>query len=159
MRPVRRPHRRRRLARPVKSAEEIPEGIPVDPEGPDESTLVEQTAVAQPVSPSSKTAVIDRPGPKEPPQDETVEVLAIREAPPADSKAETAGALDGDLEPPAPETLHFACACGEKLTATRKTYDTRIRCGGCRATMLVSLVYDPETRTHEIVPFQVDSLP
>lgn len=165
MRPIRRPHRRRRLARPGAPSpspeQEIPEGIPVDPQDPNESTLIDQTAVAEPVpvSPSSKTAVIERPAPKEPPQDETVAVAALREPQPSDSKAETAGVLDGELEPPAPEKLDFDCACGEKVTATRKTYDTRMRCEGCKALMLVSLVYDPETRTHEIVPFQVGGLP
>jgi hypothetical protein len=167
MRPIRRPHRRRRLSRPGPSPQnanqEIPEGIPIDPEDPDASTFLEGTAVAEPVqdpmkgtvSPSAKTAVL---GNLPRAQDETAELLAIREQP-GDSKAESAGALDGELEPAPPEKLAFACPCGATLEASKKTYDTRITCGTCRALLLISLVWDPEKRRHEIEPFRVGDVP
>lgn len=168
MRPVRRPHRRRRLVRKgaapsTSSAEEIPEGIPVDPNDPDESTLIDKTAVAEPVkapvSPSAKTAILEPPGKKEAPQDETVEVLAIREKT-TDVKGETAGALDGDLEEPdAPDRLSFRCTCGATIEATKKTYDTRQKCESCKTLLLVSLIWNPGKNAYEIEPFRVGDVP
>ncbi len=59
-------------------------------------------------------------------------------------------------EPPAPGKLEFNCACGAKLIATTATYDKHSRCAMCQTVMLLSLVYDTDRRSYEIVPFRVN---
>jgi hypothetical protein len=55
-----------------------------------------------------------------------------------------------------PARLPFSCPCGAKLIATTQTYDKHSRCGMCQTVLLVNLVYDPETGSHEVVPFRID---
>lgn len=154
MRPGRRLHRLRKLARPGRGkpqpAEEIPLGIPVEPDDPslsEESTLLEMEPGAAP-TPARKPS-------KSSTQDDTVEVLALK-GKPADPNEETEGALDGALEPEPPDKIGFTCACGVRLVATKKSYDKRMRCANCRTMMLISLVFNPATRGFEIEPFRVD---
>jgi hypothetical protein len=169
MRPGRRLHRLRKLGRPAQKPppkpEEIPLGIPIDPNDPslsEESTLIEVEPVAQ--TRTGKTP--GKPGPtgktpkpsKSATQDDTVEVLALK-GKPVDPNEETEGALDGDLEPDPPEKIGFTCACGARLVATRKSYDKRMRCGNCRTLMLISVVFDPALKKFQIEPFRVGGMP
>ena len=161
MRPGRRLHRHRKLARPgakpapASVSEEIPLGIPVDPDDPtlsEESTLIDAEPVASPAA--GKTAKAAKAS-KSATQDDTVEVLALKGRP-VDPNEETEGALDGDLEPDPPKKIGFTCACGVRLLATRKAYDKRMRCGSCQTLMLISLVYDPAAKKFQIEPFRVE---
>ncbi len=63
---------------------------------------------------------------------------------------------DPDSEPNPPSRMPFVCPCGAKLVANTQTYDKHSRCAMCQTELLLNLVYDPEQRTHEIVPFRVD---
>ena len=144
-------------------AEEVLNGIPVEPPPADpvlagKSTLVEAVAVPDPMlepldAPSAGSTEAS-------PTDETVEALAVTAGRPVDRNAETEGALDADIkEPDAPDKLGFTCACGARLVATKKAYDKRMRCANCQTLMLVSLVWDPKKKAYEIVPFRVENLP
>ena len=160
MRPGRRHHRLRKLARPGRGQppppEEIPLGIPVDPDDPslpEESTLVEAKPVAAP-TPARGPAATRKPS-KSGTQDDTVEVLALK-GKRADPNGQSEGALDRVLVPDPPERIAFTCACGVRLAATKKSYDKRMRCAKCRTLMLISLVYNPAKRAYGIEPFRVD---
>jgi hypothetical protein len=59
-------------------------------------------------------------------------------------------------DPTAPAKLEFLCACGAKLIATTATYDKHSRCAMCQTVMLLSLVYDSDHRSYEIVPFRIN---
>ena len=63
---------------------------------------------------------------------------------------------DPDTEPTPPSRMSFLCPCGAKLTASAQTYDKHSRCGSCQTVLLLNLVYDGETRSHEIVPFRIN---
>jgi hypothetical protein len=159
MRPGRRHHRLRKLARPGPKAapatEEIPLGIPVDPDDsalPEESTLIDAEPVGAPVP--ARTGKAPKPS-KSATQDDTVQVLALK-GKPVDPNEETEGALDGDLEPDPPDKIGFTCTCGVRLVATRKAYDKRMRCAKCQTLMLISLVWNPAAKKFEIEPFRVD---
>jgi hypothetical protein len=58
--------------------------------------------------------------------------------------------------PRPPQKLAFDCLCGANLIATAETYDKHSRCAVCQALLLLSLVYDGDCRTYEIVPFRVE---
>ena len=55
-----------------------------------------------------------------------------------------------------PDRLEFDCPCGANLIADLGSYDKQSRCGTCQTVLLLNLVYDPETGSHEINPFRVD---
>lgn len=79
-------------------------------------------------------------------QETTVTLPAIQdELPPPESN-----------EPAPPKKLEFSCACGAKLVATTETYDKHSRCALCQTVMLLSLVYDADQRSFEVVPFRVN---
>jgi DNA-directed RNA polymerase subunit RPC12/RpoP len=59
-------------------------------------------------------------------------------------------------EPEPPPSVVFACPCGTKLTATKQTYDRRIRCPKCRAELLLNLVRDPRNGNWQIEPFRTE---
>lgn len=156
----------RRLAQQARErshpAEEVLNGIPVEPVPPDpvlagKSTLVEALAVPDPMlepldGPRLNSTEVSA-------QDETVQALAVG-GKSVDPNEETEGPLDADIqEPDAPEKIGFRCACGAPLIATKKAYDKRMRCGSCRTLMLISLVWDPKKGAYEIVPFRVENLP
>jgi hypothetical protein len=63
---------------------------------------------------------------------------------------------DPDSEPAPPSRMPFVCPCGAKLIASSATYDKHSRCSMCQTVLLLNLVYDPEQRSHEIVPFRID---
>lgn len=79
-------------------------------------------------------------------QETTVTLPAIRdEMPPREG-----------AEPAPPQKLEFSCACGAKLVATTATYDRHSRCAMCQTVLLLNLVYDPDQRSFEVVPFRVN---
>jgi len=85
-------------------------------------------------------------------QESTVEMVSVREElalPPVGS----ADALR--VEPAPPPRMEFSCACGARLIATAAIYDKHSRCAMCQTVMLLSLVYDGDRRSFEIVPFRV----
>jgi len=86
-------------------------------------------------------------------QDSTVELNAL---PPSGSTEETQEAFPTAEQPPPPKRMKFTCPCGADLIATPEMYDRNTRCGLCQTVMLVNLVYDPESRTHEIVAFRMN---
>jgi DNA-directed RNA polymerase subunit RPC12/RpoP len=59
-------------------------------------------------------------------------------------------------EPESPPSVVFACPCGTKLTATKQTYDRRIRCPKCRAELLLNLIRDPRNGHWQIEPFRTE---
>ena len=65
------------------------------------------------------------------------------------------GVLDDAIEPEPPPQIEFACPCGEKLVATRKTYDRRATCSRCGVHLLVSVVFDVADSTFSIIPLRV----
>jgi hypothetical protein len=89
-------------------------------------------------------------------QDSTVELKAIPSK--TDPNAETAEEVTAGAPDP-PRRMEFACPCGTTLIATDDLYDKHTRCGMCQTVLLVNLVYDSESRTHEIVPFRVNPDP
>ena len=68
----------------------------------------------------------------------------------------SSGLQDFDVEPAPPQKLEFTCSCGTRLLATTETYDKYTRCAMCQTVMVLSLVYDPERKGHEIIPFRVN---
>ena len=96
----------------------------------------------------------DLPAPSTPAvrsQQTTVELPAIRDEMP---QSDSSDALR--IQPPPPKKLEFHCACGAKLVATTETYDKHSRCAMCQTVLLLSLVYDGDQRSFEIVPFRVN---
>jgi hypothetical protein len=145
-RSTRRRLRARKLARPERPASP-PQGLPM-PEGNPvngASTEVDVQAVRAATEGTSSS-------PSRHQQDSTVEVEALT---PQESRS---GVSSGELviEPEPPQKLEFVCPCGARLLATTETYDKHTRCAMCQTVMLISLVYDPEKQSHEIVPFRVD---
>jgi hypothetical protein len=134
-------HRRRirttrRFARPAK-----PETLsPIDLPNVEASTEFAVEAVKAQSAPRSSQ------------QDSTVELKAL---PPSDPNDETAEAFTVEAPVP-PGRLSFTCPCGAELVATPEMYDKHTRCGMCQTVMLANLVYDAETRSHEIIPFRVN---
>jgi len=111
---------------PLPSAEEVPVNE-ASTEFDVPSVLLQRPAASTPESRS---------------QESTVEMLSV--------EAELV------TEPPAPGKLEFHCACGAKLIATTETYDKHSRCALCQTVLLLSLVYDTDRRSYEIVPFRVN---
>jgi len=58
--------------------------------------------------------------------------------------------------PRPPQKIAFDCLCGASLVATADMYDKHSRCAVCRTLLLLSLVYDGDCRSFEIVPFRVE---
>ena len=129
--------RTRRFTRPAKSSDPLP---PLEIDGTNgSSTEFAVEAVKAQSAPASQ-------------QDSTVELKAM---PQADPRDETAEGVPVDAPTP-PGRLKFSCPCGAELVATPEMYDKHSRCAMCRTVLLVNLVYDAETRSHEIVPFRVN---
>jgi len=126
----------RRFARPAKPEPLAPLELPPNAEA---STEFAVEAVKAQSAPSSQ-------------QDSTVELPAM---PKSDPNDETAEAITVDVPDP-PKRMGFTCPCGADLVATPEMYDQHTRCGMCQTVMLVNLVYDAESRSHEIVAFRVN---
>ena len=127
----------RRFARPAAKAETLP---PIElPPNAEASTEFAVEAVKAQSAPSSQ-------------QDSTVELAAM---PKGDPNDETAEVVSVALPEP-PNRLAFTCPCGADLIATADMYDKHTRCALCRTVVLVNLVYDAESRSHEIVAFRVN---
>lgn len=138
--PRRRIRTTRRLGRPGRPA--LPSGPAPRPDSPTDLTL--------------PSVLEDLPHPSTPQmrsQESTVEMTAVKEEI-ALAPSESSDALR--IEPPPPQKLEFQCACGVKLIATTETYDKHSRCAMCQTVMLLSLVYDGDRRSFEIVPFRVN---
>ena len=58
--------------------------------------------------------------------------------------------------PRPPQKIAFDCLCGAALVATSEAYDRHTRCAVCQTLLLLSLVYDGDVRSFEIVPFQIE---
>jgi hypothetical protein len=129
--------RTRRFVRPAKSSEPLP---PIELDGTTSaSTEFAVEAVKAQSAPASQ-------------QDSTVELNAMPQADPND---ETADVLSVQAPTP-PARMKFTCPCGAEVVATSEMYDKHTRCGMCQTVLLTNLVYDAETRTHEIIPFRVN---
>jgi hypothetical protein len=86
-------------------------------------------------------------------QESTVEMTAVQE----ELALPSGGSSDAiRSEPPPPPKMEFTCACGARLIATPETYDRHSRCALCQTVMLLSLVYDGDRRSFEIVPFRIN---
>lgn len=137
--PRRRVRTTRRLGRP---------GRPLLPTGP--VPLHES-----PTELSLPSVLEDLPKPSAPErrsQESTVELMSVKEeiAVPADRPSPSR------LPPRPPQKLEFNCDCGAALTATPATYDQQSRCTACGVVLLLSLVYDGDRRSYEIVPFRAN---
>lgn len=137
----------RRLQRPARPAPPPPLNLPEDVSGA--STEFDVASVGAQAAPRAGSS------------ESTVALPSVGCT--ADPNAETAEAftVEADLPPRPPKRLEFPCSCGTILVATPETYDKHTRCAMCQTVMLLNLVYDPELRTHEVVPFRVrpDSKP
>ena len=89
--------------------------------------------------PSSSSTTAALPSVRNDPNAETVEAFAV----------------EAEVPPQPPKRLEFTCSCGTVLVATPATYDKHSRCAMCQTVMLLNLVYDPEQRSHEIIPFRI----
>lgn len=59
-----------------------------------------------------------------------------------------------------PEELLFPCiGCGRKILAKRAVYGKRVRCPGCKARMIVDVVYDATLDAHLVRPLPVSDPP
>jgi len=143
MRLNRRRVRTRRFTRPAKPESTGPIPLDVDLDGSPSTEFAVEAVKAQSAPKSSQ-------------QDSTVELKAIPSQ--ADPNEETAEVLS-TAQPEPPRRMEFACPCGTTLVATHDHYDKHTRCGMCQTVLLVNLVYDAETRTHEIVAFRVNPEP
>jgi len=85
-------------------------------------------------------------------QESTVELPAVQEEIPVPGDRPEAVRVP----PKPPPKLEFECPCGRKLVATTEMYDKHLRCALCQTVMLVSLVYDADQRSFEIVPFRIN---
>jgi len=128
----------RRFVRPAKTQTPLP---PLDIDTPAEASteFAIEAAKAQ-SAPSSQ-------------QDSTVELKAMPESDPNDETHEAFPAVE---HPTPPARMKFTCPCGAELVATPEIYDKHTRCAMCQTVMLANLVYDAETRSHEIVPFRIN---
>lgn len=98
-------------------------------------------------------AEIPKP-PKARSSDSTVELKSLLSK--SDAGDETEAAAPSIDAPLPPSRMQFACPCGAVLVATPEMYDRNTRCGMCQTVFLVNLVYDAESKSHEIVPFRVN---
>lgn len=89
-------------------------------------------------------------------QESTVEMLSVREEIAA---SPASGPPARPAVPRAPQKVEFVCPCGARLIATPETYDKHSRCAVCQAVLLLSLVYDGDCGSFEIVPFPVRPTP
>jgi len=130
----------RRFNRPVKSEPLAPIPLDLDSSSTDASTEFAVEAVQAQSAPRSSQ------------QDSTVELKAMPDANPND---ETAEAMTVDAPVP-PGRIKFTCPCGAELIATSEMFDKHTRCAMCQTVVLANLVYDADSRTHEIIPFRVN---
>lgn len=118
--------------------------------------IVEDGAIAE-----APTAIGSRVGPPPESHASTVELPSIRPSRPRDPGEDTESPEDNAAasaaEPEVPERLRFLCPCGQPLTATRETYDRRMKCGGCGAILLVTLLLDPQLNTWRIEALRTGS--
>ncbi len=108
----------------------------------------------QPTELHAPSVLEDLPHPSTPiarSQETTVELAAIREELPPSESSDSL-----KVEPKPPQKLEFNCTCGAALIATTQTYDKHSRCSMCQTVLLLSLVYDGDQRSFEIVPFRVN---
>ena len=83
----------------------------------------------------------------------------IPEAPGA-ARTAPKGGFDDALFPSPPDALAGACpSCARKMKVVKAFYDKRARCPGCQARMLLTLIFDPATRTHSIEALRVSDAP
>lgn len=141
---MRLPHRRvrttRRLGRPGRPSAALHAGSPPLHEAP--------TEVGVP------SVLEDLPHPSTPQrrsQESTVELVALK----AEIAVQSESSEAIRVEPDPPSKMEFICACGARLIATTETYDKHSRCALCQTVMLLSLVYDGDRRSFEIVPFRI----
>lgn len=133
--PRRRLRTTRRLVRPGRPA--LPTGNPAPPSPTEVDLPSVLEGLPRPSTPEMRS------------QESTVEMMAVKE--------EIAVAPAAPVGPPRPPPqLEFACDCGATLLATPRTYDQHDRCPSCGSTMLLSLVYDGDRRSYEVVPFRVN---
>ena len=126
--PRRRIRAPRRLGRPARPAESGP--VPLH-ESPTEITMPSVLEeLPTPSTPQSRS------------QESTVEMMSVKEEIPA--------------QPLPPQKMEFLCDCGATQVATSDSYDQQFRCSVCRCVLLLSLVYDGESRCYEIAPFRVN---
>jgi hypothetical protein len=133
--------RTRRFVRPAKPQAPLPP--------------LEIDSLSDPSPEYAVEAVQAQSAPRSGQQDSTVELKAIPSK--ADPNEETQEAFPTDGRPVPPKRMQFTCPCGASLIATSEIYDKQTRCAMCQTVMLVNLVYDAETRAHEIVAFRINS--
>lgn len=130
----------RRLQRPARTKAPEPEPLSLPEERSGASTVFDAGAAeGARVRSSESTVALPSVGRKSDPNAETAEAFTV----------------EAELPPRPPKRLEFPCACGTILVATPETYDKHTRCAMCQTVMLLNLVYDPENRSHEVVPFRV----
>jgi DNA-directed RNA polymerase subunit RPC12/RpoP len=79
---------------------------------------------------------------------------------PGGNVKEKRGVLDDALGPPPPPQVVFPCPqCGRKILAKQSAYDKRVRCPDCSTRMILTLIYDPASRTHTVLPVRVTDAP
>ncbi len=79
---------------------------------------------------------------------------------PPGAAADKRGVLDDALGPPPPPKIVFPCPqCGRKILAKQEAYDKRVRCPDCSTRMILTLIYDPASRTHTVQPVRVTDAP
>lgn len=133
--------RARKLARPLKPQ------APLPPLEVDSRNGASTEFNVQAVGASAPASSLPRA------HESTVELESLTRK--ADPNEETAEAFSVE-QPIPPGKMEFSCPCGARLVATSEIYDKHTRCAMCQTVMLVNLVYDAESKTHEIVPFRVN---
>ena len=145
---MRLPRRRLRPARRIGRP-----GRPASAPNPDSGPLSLHESPTELNAPSVLENLPSPSTPEQRSQESTVEMVSVTEElafPPSESS----DALRA--EPAPPPKMEFACACGARLIATAETYDKHSRCAMCQTVLLLSLVYDGDRRSFEIVPFRVN---
>lgn len=126
--PRRRIRPTRRLGRPARPAGTDP--VPLH-ESPTELTMPSVLEdLPTPSTPESRS------------QESTVEMTAVKEPLP--------------VQPLPPQKMSFSCDCGAEQVVSAASYDQHYRCTVCRCVMLLSLVYDGDQHSYELVPFRVN---
>ncbi len=81
--------------------------------------------------------------------------LAEVQTPPRGKVRPEKGAAPPGAPPEPPDSIAFACLCGGRLLARRRSFDARARCPICKARLRLTLVYDSASKAYEIRPLRL----
>ena len=133
------PRYRRRVLRrvgPRKGKAPSPKSEAVEPIVEDDALAQAPTQIGPSVTASAPTEQLPAMGRAQDPREETE---------PADGLPSASS-----IAPDPPDRIRFVCPCGAPMTATRDTYDGRMKCDTCGSVLLVALIYEARKKAWAI---------